>query len=269
MGVFRNTTACALCIAFVLVGIRVDKRVSIRVFSQKYGSRENISPRDPALVDAPPPVIINTPQHPAKLGRVAVCVTGQVRTLTTPLTDPSFPNQWDRMRAYGHPKDLDLTVGQSIQQNLYPALMKHGFDVYMVISTSGKVPDEPAVGDIRACEPLRPPGDGNQLFCQVIREVLPVPAMPDIEAWAHYYYPNEKQIGQLLLQAKDQQRCLSMIHAQQRSYGRHENYTHMVRLRPDTLVRQRIPPVEHLDFSSKEPAHRAILIVSKKACCCG
>jgi len=68
--VFRNTTACALCIAFVLVEIRVDKRVSIRVFSQKYGSRENISPRDPALVDAPPSVIINTPQHPAKLGRV-------------------------------------------------------------------------------------------------------------------------------------------------------------------------------------------------------
>ena len=204
--------------------------------------------------------------------RVAVCVTGQPRTLNLSTTDPDFPLTWGSMRnAKGTPMDGG-TVAGSIQKNLFTPLEKYGFDVFMYISTpqaskhfrQDNPVRYPEPGNCIACEPLRPKNTSNHLFCTVRLELEVRVAMP--ETFENYYYAGEhKKQVQLLHQLQDQLKCFQQVKA----VSKYNNitYSHIARLRPDTQMIEPFPSLETLDFG--EPGSRKILYHSKKNCCCG
>lgn len=204
---------------------------------------------------APEPVVESKP-------KVAVCVSGQVRTLSLGLDDPDHPKDWAQARKYsmGPP---NMTVAESIQQNLFPKLGKP--DVFMVISTRERE-REPKSGDLSTCEPLRPMGGGN-LYCAVPKET-PINIV-DVDMWDDFITTrgNPSKVYEtkhgFLQQLKGLFECHQMIKKREIETG--VEYDWVVRLRPDEYV-HKFPTLDSLSIESDKPV---IFFANRDTCCCG
>lgn len=187
---------------------------------------------------------------------VAVCVSGQLRTLTMRTTDENHPKSWHPMRAsIPYPNQ---SVAESIQRNLYPKLNKP--DIFMVISTR-QSEREPKQGDISVCEPLRP--DGGYLSCSVPLEKR-MESIGNESFWEDFAYPTYVGIQGILQQMKGMHDCYKQI--QKHSIATGKKYEWIVRLRPDMYIYE-FPSIEHLN--SVKNIDKKILNANRKACCCG
>ena len=184
----------------------------------------------------------------ARCSRTAVCVTGQIRSLNLNPSSPTWPNQrlgipqkWDFSMMKSGP-----TVAETIQKNLFSAL--GDFDVFMTISTKGGT-REPKVGDMSACEPLRPRKSGSKLFCEVLPESKrPLYAEAAGGIWQRFYYSKRPDLQQgLLQQLYGMYQCSTNIKRQVISSG--IQYDYIVRLRPDTWFHLPVPPIQSLLIS--------------------
>lgn len=188
--------------------------------------------------------------------KTAVCVSGQLRTLTMQTTDENHPKSWGPMRAsIPFPNQ---TVAESIQRNLYPKLNKP--DVFMVISTR-QTEREPKQGDLSVCEPLRP--EGGYLSCSVPLE-KPMESLGNESFWNDFRYPNYVGIQGLLQQMKGMYDCYKQIERHSILSGK--KYEWIVRLRPDIYVYE-FPNIE--DLNSVNGIDKKIFNGNRTACCCG
>ena len=202
---------------------------------------------------------MDTPPGPAWKD-TAVCVSGQLRTLNMPPSDPSFPQSFQPMTTAFTAADMQgRTVAETIQAHLYPALGE--FDVYMTVITA-EGPREPRVGDLTACDSLTPPPPAR-LFCEVIRQEELAPIHQEI--WNTFYYPNQHTPQQgVLNQLYNQQRCSMMMSRQ--IIQENIQYRYAVRLRPDMAILKPVPPIGGL-LSPDEPS--VVKFIDPGPCCCG
>lgn len=133
--------------------------------------------------------------------RVAVCVTGQLRTLTLDPKDPSYPKAWGPMSTRYLP-EANISVAESIQQNLYPKLVATTsttteLDVFMYVSTRERNEHEPKVGNLSACMPLRPRIKNGNLFCHVVREEEDFAVFPKLGSVAELQLQNPSSTGSI------------------------------------------------------------------------
>ena len=180
----------------------------------------------------------------ARRTRTAVCVSGHIRTLNLKPGSPTWPSllinlpvdspaaQWDVARI-----KVGDTVAESLQSNLFSALDE--FDVFMSVSTR-EGEKEPKIGDLSACEPLRPRTPGSQLFCEVIRE-QERKLFSDSEIWKTFYYSRPALQQGLLQQLYGMYRCSVMIRRHMLSST--SPYDYMIRLRPDMWMHVPMPPI--------------------------
>ena len=206
--------------------------------------------------------------------RVAVCVSGQPRSLNTPLPSHFSPmlvpsaSQPDLLlphHPYGKQWTVNATTADNIQSMLFDELAVCGFDVFMFVSTTEDHPRLPRVGDTSVCEPLRPRQPGNNsLLCEVVKEVQVAGQQRDI---MRSYFYEESALQQSVLQQLD---GLKQCHRMQRQYSERTGtqYSHMVRLRPDNIFFEPIPPLANLSFVTSQ-GNRTLYTGSKQYCCCG
>lgn len=190
---------------------------------------------------------------------VAVCVSGQLRSLNLRLDDESHPRKWYKMSS--NLPSPNMTVAESIQRNMYPKLGKP--DVFMVVSTH-ETENEPKVGDTSVCESLRPPG-GN-LFCSVRNETDV--AIHNRKMWGKLGLVQNAKKGDLAIQGLLQQ--LKGMHECHESIRNHSLrtgivYDWIVRLRPDDYI-YAFPSLEQLSIDSLKPT---IWFGNFADCCCG
>lgn len=206
-----------------------------------------------------------TISNQSKVGRVAVCVSGQVRTLDLQLDDPRFPKRW--IQAYTSRPMANLTVAESIQQRLFPKLGTP--DVFMVISTR-EGPHEPRVGNLSVCEPLRP-RDGGLLRC-VVKAEKEEELLRNDTLWKHFVFKfthGEKHLDQyplmqgLLQQLRGIYDCHIEIERHMAETG--IEYDWIVRIRPDYYVMD-FPSLEQLALDSDG---KTVWYANKSVCCCG
>lgn len=195
-------------------------------------------------------VDVNTKRTP----RVAVCVSGQLRTLTLSPDSEDHPHGYQPMRSILPPPNM--TVAQSIQRNLYSKLFNP--DVFMHVATR-ETEHEPTVNDTSVCEPLRPPG--GRLFCAVDKEVE-VPKL-DTPIWNSFTQKNRRAEQGLLQQMSGLFQCYSMIEKHMLTTG--TNYDWIARVRPDNYFHN-VPSLESLLLDSKRPT---VWYSNPKYCCCG
>lgn len=197
---------------------------------------------------------------------VAVCVSGQVRTLNMSVDSPLHSRGWYGMKNVTLPPP-NMTVAESIQRVLYPKLGGSP-DVFMVVSTR-ETEREPRVGDLSVCEPLRPPAPGH-LSCEVPREVEE--PLTDLEGlWESFmlYYqskPSERlMIAQgFLQQLKGMYECHRTIRKHSIATGK--VYDWIVRVRPDNYM-ARMPDLgEFVRDARRKPT---VWYGSFGVCCCG
>lgn len=186
----------------------------------------------------------------------AVCVSGQLRTLTLPLTDEAHTRRWHLMRStLPFPNQ---TVAESIQRNLFPKL--HDPDVFMTISTRERE-REPKHGNLSVCEPLRP--KGGHLSCAVPLET-PYEQMGNETFWNDFIYQNYVGIQGLLQQLKGMYDCYKQI--EKHSIVTGKKYDWIVRLRPDIYIHD-FPDIELVN--SVQNVYKKVLYANTEACCCG
>jgi hypothetical protein len=196
--------------------------------------------------------------------KTAVCVSGQLRTLTMTLDDPSYPHKWESMRRPGNPsEDLGgLTVAETIQSRFFPSL--GNFDVFMSVGTRNG-PREPRVDDLSACEPLRPNGTTGSLFCDIYEE-FQLPVFYENPVWKHYYTQEHKLLQSLLQQLYGMYRCSVSIQHQEQILG--FRYSYVVRLRPDVgFFETVLTQIWNFDFGTLHSPK--VLMPWKDECCCG
>ena len=105
---------------------------------------------------------------------------------------------------------------------------------------------EPKVGDMTACEPLRPKKSGSNLFCEVLREEeRPLYTDAANGIWKQFHYAGQPRLQQgLLQQLYGLHQCSTNIKRRTLSSG--VKYDYIVRLRPDTWFHLPVPPIESL-----------------------
>lgn len=188
--------------------------------------------------------------------RTAVCVSGQLRTLTMLPSNKYHPKSWDPMSAsIPFPNQ---SVAESIQANLFPKLSTT--DVFMSVSTR-ETSREPRRGDLKSCEPLRP--RRGLLKCQVQIEEE-VTSIGNESYWKYFSNPSTKAIKGFLQQLKGMNDCYRMIEKHINSTG--TRYDWIVRLRPDMYIHE-FPNIE--DLVTERDINRTIFYSSKNTCCCG
>lgn len=192
--------------------------------------------------------------------RVAVCVSGQLRSLDMKLSDPGHSGNWYKMQSKLPPPSM--TVAESVSKNLYPLL--EDVDVFMVISTKEGI-HEPQEGDQKACESLRPPK--GHLHCEIKREAAVEISKRDM--WENMsLHKNRGHLGDVVIQGLLQQlkglfQCHQAILKHSISTGK--KYDWMVRLRPDDYIHS-FPSLQRLDADTSRPT---IWYGSFDSCCCG
>lgn len=177
--------------------------------------------------------------------RVAVCVSGQLRTLTLAPDAPLHHRSWGpmRVRAGALPPRPLMSVAESVQRSLFAPLAALGYavDVFMLVES-----------EAAACEPLRPPAPGR-LFCRVARDA-PLPDMPRAFRRAFVYGGTERYVQGLLQQLHGQREC----NRARRAEGPH---AWVVRTRPDLYVHT---------FPSRLPDEEdTVWFANNVTCCCG
>jgi len=206
---------------------------------------------------------------PSPSPRVAVCVSGQPRTLNLSLISSLSPMRVDEAalskatHPYGQQVAAKFTTADNIQSMFFSSLP--AFDVFMYVSTTEDHPALPRVGDTSICEPLRPRDSSNHLLCEVVRENrLNGTDSPIMNS---YVYQADERLRQGLLQ---QLHGMKQCHRMQKEYTARigVQYSHMVRLRPDNIFLAPFPPLDHLPFISPE-GNRQVLSGSRTHCCCG
>lgn len=193
---------------------------------------------------------------PITNSNTAVCVSGQLRTLTLRPGEQWHPGNWDPMSAtipYAN-----QTVAESVQNNLYPKL--HNPDVFMVIATR-ESEREPKQGNLSVCEPLRP--KGGHLNCSVPLEE-PLETLGNYSFWDDFANPYYVGIQGVIQQMKGMYDCYKQI--QKHSIATGKKYEWIIRLRPDMYVYQ-FPDIDELN--KVEDIEKKILYANKTACCCG
>lgn len=174
--------------------------------------------------------------------RVAVCVSGQLRTLALQRDDFDFDRFWRPAAHLPRAGDLPFSgppVAESIHEYLFKKL--HHFDVFMHVSTRERK-NEPKVGDTSACEPLQPRSNGNNLLCTVERDPkFDQNCFPEV--WRTFKYP--KRPG-LLPQLYGLFRSNEM--RKQHTLRSGIQYTYIIRLRPDTLFSRPFPELSSLSL---------------------
>lgn len=189
--------------------------------------------------------------------RVAICITGQLRSLNMHPLDPNFPRNFHPMKTIYKNENLSsMTIAESIQKRLFSSLSN--FDVFMSVSTrEGK--NEPAVNNISYCEPLRPRNNDSFFKCEVPRE-KELPVYPGI--MDSYFYADKFGKQSLLPQLFSLTRCSSLIREHMVETG--ISYKYIIRLRPDTAVLSQFPSLDELNIKRNE-----IRVMGKRKCCCG
>lgn len=192
---------------------------------------------------------------------VAVCVSGQLRSLNLSITDRNHPRSWHGMRSSLPPPNT--TVAETIQKVLYPKLGTP--DVFVVVS-SRETPHEPKVGDLNACEPLRPP---KGYFSCSIRRESNVNISYESELWDEFLLAKESRNGTiyiqgLLQQLKGMYECYQEI--ERYSTQKMKRYDWIVRLRPDSYFLE-FPTLS--DLTSQDSSGNVVWYASRKHCCCG
>ncbi len=196
-------------------------------------------------------------ENPTRMPRVAVCVSGQIRTLTTPVSDPYFPRKWGSMRS-----DIPLgqmTVAESIRKNLYPKL---GFpDVFMYVSTKESM-REPKTGNASVCDPLR--SQSGHLECKVpLENRLRVATIPIWNSFRFGKGRDNVAVQGLLQQLRGMFECHRAVEKYAKKNG--ITYDWLVRLRPDVYVHS-FPSLQALARDIDGPT---VWYASRKRCCCG
>lgn len=186
--------------------------------------------------------------------KVAVCVSGQVRTLTLPINDDDHPGWFTKQDTSRVP---NMTVADSIQKNLFTKLGDP--DVFVYISTrEGKY--EPKANNRSVCEPLRPQGNGK-FFCEVPEEKDLLIANHTM--WKTFGWPTERLRQGFLQQMHGLYQCHRQI--LQHSFDSGDTYDWIVRLRADSYILE-FPDLEELARTIEK---RTILYSVKKICTSG
>ena len=198
-------------------------------------------------------------------GRVAVCVSGQPRTLKMRVDEEYYPKSWAPMTCEVSTPVANGPVHQMIQEKLYTTLGKYGFDVFMYVSSPGDgILRTPSERDLDVCEPLRPSNSTNKLFCSVEKEKLWPWKAPIMDNYSH---PNDHDINGLHQQLYGMYKCNEMRKQYTSETG--IDYDYIIRLRPDTSFIEVFPDLEDLNFASEGDGASNVFHAHKRTCCCG
>ena len=208
--------------------------------------------------------------HSASI-RVAVCVSGQPRTLSMVL--PSVipvmtmnPSVYAEGSTWRKSAFANQTTADSIQNMLFSKLP--AFDVFMYVSTKEQHHREPKVNDTTVCEPLRPRSQSNRLFCSVKREADINNPSTNLSVFNTYIYGASPPLRQGLLQQLDgllQCNAMRKKHSEQTG----TQYTHWIRLRPDSPFLEYFPNIETMPFVDGALRQPIVTYANKAKCCCG
>lgn len=207
---------------------------------------------------------VQTTEAKFKSGRVAVCVSGQPRTLDMEVSDKVYPKSWAPMTCGTSNPVAEGPVYRTIQERLFNTLeKKHGFDVFMYVSTTEQGKRWPRVGDETVCSKLKPRNSSNHLLCSVEKE--------ERRPWnasilSNYSYNDDYGINGLYQQLYGMYKCNEMRKKYTAETGVH--YDYIIRLRPDTSFLDTFPDLEHFDFGNGVDESK-IFVADKNLCCCG
>lgn len=204
----------------------------------------------------------------ARKPNVAVCVSGQLRSLTLQPNDEEKEHiGWRQVRS--SLPTPNTSVAESIQRVLYPRLGGSP-DVFMVVSTK-EGPHEPQLNDWKACEPLRPPGGKAHLSCNVKREER-VPIYKNDTLWKSFAQVKlNKQkwdvvVQGLMQQLKGMYDCHEALQEHTGKTGK--KYDYIVRLRPDMYF-HKFPSLVTLAADTYMHGGRVAWYANRDTCCCG
>ncbi|CAF1040508.1 unnamed protein product [Adineta steineri] len=255
-----------LCVNFLIDlikhGYRYDLKYQIPIIKPKATNQQNNSISQQNYT-------VSSKNIPST--RVAVCVSGQVRTLNMVISS-TLPVMtvdravyrpkvaWRKFRSGKH------TTAMNIQSLLFDQLP--AFDVFMFVSTKEKHHREPHVNDTRICESLRPRSSSNRLFCSVVKEMDITNPSTNVTALNSYTYAQSQELRQGLLQ---QLNGLQQCNAMRKEYSRKSGtqYTHWIRLRPDSIFFEPFPNITSIRFVDETTKQPRIVYATKKKCCCG
>lgn len=196
--------------------------------------------------------------------RVALCISGQIRSLYLNTEDDDHPKKFIGVYRYTIPSP-NISVATSIKQNLYPKLGKK-LDVFMHVLTR-RSDLEPKSGDKSICEPLRPE-EGN-IECMVERELdlpLHINTNETSEMWHRLFYANKfkkngtRYMQGLLKQLYSIYQCRNMIENYEKE--KHISYSWIGKTRPDLFVNN-FPNIKALAQDTNSPL---VWFPTKDAC---
>ena len=193
-----------------------------------------------------------------KTDRVAICLTGQLRSANISWFSGHL-TQNAALRLFG--KDDPPTTAKTIIEWLFKPLAKnHGIDVFMYLTAhpeydnsrwNGKPETyEPSVGDTRACEVFSNnevfKGTGNRFFCLVEPELQLMDYFTEkLPQWKNYGKPlnhNEQALAQLYALFR------ANLAAKEYALSAKVHYSHKIRLRPDTAFVKPFPALNTIKF---------------------
>lgn len=197
-------------------------------------------------------------------GRVAVCVSGEIRSAMLSTEDPRFPRRHTTKKVLPKYSDITNRTTDTVHNLLYKELEDRGFDVFMHIDTKRGKEWEPKPGDPKGCDLFKPKNESNKMFCEVEREPdkgYPAPD-PEHHRWKTFYRPTPTGlVGQLY----GMLRCNEMRKQYELRTGLIHEY--MIRWRPDNYMLEKFPNIDDLDFGTFQSPR--VLYPDKKSCCCG
>ena len=203
--------------------------------------------------------------------RVAVCVSGQPRTLNMVLPSVLSVMTVDQ-KAFAEGSTwrksafVNQTTANNIQNMLFSRLPT--FDVFMYVATKEKHFREPKVNDTTICESLRPRSSSNGLFCSVEREMNITNPSTSLTVFDTYTYAGNQRLTQgLLQQLNGLLQCNAMRKEHSRKTG--TQYTHWIRLRPDGVFLDYFPNITEMHFLDKSNQQPIVTYATKTKCCCG
>ncbi len=200
------------------------------------------------------------PHGKDKSNRVAICLTGQLRSANITWTSGHLL-QNANWRMFG-PDDPPTTAGTIVEWLFRPLSHNHGVDVFMYLTAHPDANNsewdgnphtyEPMVGDNRACKIFSDndifKNTGNKFFCLVEPEYKLMNLFSDqLPQWKTYGKPknhNEQALAQL--------HAIYRANLAAKEYALVANieYAYKIRLRPDTAFVKPFPVLASLNFGS-------------------
>ena len=187
------------------------------------------------------------------VGRVAVIVAGQIRTLN--LQAKSYPREWQKPTRCNYPSPksaVDQSIAHTFQTRLYVTLT--AFDVFAVLEATTREQFH------SACRSLRPQRNGDaKLTCHLATNV----SWSHAESSVYRNFSHGADSPVRLLRHKSKRAAANLASSlakQQKAYSllrnaemkRQHTYTHVVFTRPDVLLVSPFPHIGAMDFGSTE-----------------